>query len=924
MKGKENVQELLNCQTAAAGILSPASGILSAVPGTSTKAASLQPEASPHFATEKMPISPADSLSQRDASESPSDFSDAGDLLHDSVPSDGSDFEDGPASRKRKGAHQPAAAKSKKQRAETAMVKKLRSRAPEDQPEGTDASTAPAEEKAGTIQEDEDDFQEPADAPIERHVTVAQEDEERQLLRSNWELASIFSFLEAFGPHLRLPSTFTASELERALIISTGQSGLLAELHQALLHGINPRTNFLAGGGWQGALAGKLRYQWRARLLTESPPFTPEKGREAAFYAALDTTSRVTTLKTLCEMRLDCQDFVNIVDECGKVGRSGKANAVAAANAKRKGPPLPDYINLRPAPLGTSGKGHSFWLLDLHTLQDVRLYQEVPAGLTARANQGQGTGAKRKEPKPSRFEQVASAAEEFQAIGEQLSRSRVKADKQLSSKILDSIVPELAIRQEEEERRQKAAAKLRLQLDSIIPDDQGGFGRSRRTRKAVNYTFDAFDAEIKRAIRSDGQRQENDWPEPRSRRGQPEPSAFPKLSRAERAARRGGPEAESEPELAATEVEGEGEEAPAAPRFRPLGQLLEDPEPSEVDGDGAEEEADDAGAQQDAYYNMGAYSREDTPEGLYDDEEEEDGPEPSASDPSFTPSEPSSRPGSELQGPPRSQQQQGRLQYPPTAAPPQPAAGAAVGAGSAGQQQGHIKVMLRPGGNNSSAVGTHHFSRAGFPSNHAPGMQQQQQQMGLPSSQLVATRFGLPMGHHGLTMGPHGSGYPPAGQMGGGFMSVGHPSSMSQPPHYSQLGMGIAGQPNIAVNHSSNAAQVGSRTITDGSYGQGQVQGFQSMRPSVAANSPTGLSGLQTSGMNGNPGQNPAREENGIDGSMPQLNGSANHFPARAASAAQPANGGHEPGTVALKGNRVIDVPGTIEDEYEEYCRYGV
>lgn len=79
--------------------------------------------------------------------------------------------------------------------------------------------------------------------------------------------------------------------------------------------------------------------------------------------------SRVTTLKTLCEMRLDCQDLVNLVDECGKVGRSAKANAAAAANAKRKGPPLPEYINLRPAPLGTSGKGHNFWLLDLHTLQ---------------------------------------------------------------------------------------------------------------------------------------------------------------------------------------------------------------------------------------------------------------------------------------------------------------------------------------------------------------------------------------------------------------------------------------------------------------------------------------------------------------------------------------------------------------------------
>lgn len=61
---------------------------------------------------------------------------------------------------------------------------------------------------------------------------------------------------------------------------------------QALLHGINPRTNFSAGGGWQGALAGKLRYQWRARLLAEPPAFAPEKGREAAFYASMDTASR--------------------------------------------------------------------------------------------------------------------------------------------------------------------------------------------------------------------------------------------------------------------------------------------------------------------------------------------------------------------------------------------------------------------------------------------------------------------------------------------------------------------------------------------------------------------------------------------------------------------------------------------------------
>lgn len=56
-------------------------------------------------------------------------------------------------------------------------------------------------------------------------------------------------------------------------------------------------------------------------------------------------------------------------------------------------------------------------------------------------------------------------------------------------------------------------------------------------------------------------------------------------------------------------MEDEGEEAPAAPRFRPLGQLLEDPEPSGVDAEGGDEEGEDTEAQQDAYYNMGAYSR---------------------------------------------------------------------------------------------------------------------------------------------------------------------------------------------------------------------------------------------------------------------------------------------------------------------------
>jgi hypothetical protein len=46
-----------------------------------------------------------------------------------------------------------------------------------------------------------------------------------------------------------------------------------------------------------------------------------------------------------------------------------------------------------------------------------------------------------------------------------------------AAQILDSIVPTLAARVAEEERKAKAAARLRLQLNTIIPDSEGGFGR---------------------------------------------------------------------------------------------------------------------------------------------------------------------------------------------------------------------------------------------------------------------------------------------------------------------------------------------------------------------------------------------------------------------------------------------------------------
>lgn len=97
MRGKENIQELLNRQRQAAGISSPASEFESAGPSSSRKHTSVQRKGAQPLSAGHMPLSPADSLSQKAVSESVSEYSDAGDLPRDSIPSEGSDFETGPA-----------------------------------------------------------------------------------------------------------------------------------------------------------------------------------------------------------------------------------------------------------------------------------------------------------------------------------------------------------------------------------------------------------------------------------------------------------------------------------------------------------------------------------------------------------------------------------------------------------------------------------------------------------------------------------------------------------------------------------------------------------------------------------------------------------------------------------------------------------
>ena len=53
--------------------------------------------------------------------------------------------------------------------------------------------------------------------------------------------------------------------------------------------------------------------------------------------------------------------------------------------------------------------------------------------------------------------------------------------------ILDGIVPTLVARAEAQEKRVRAAAKVAAQLNNVVPDDNGHYGRSRRQRTQVHH-----------------------------------------------------------------------------------------------------------------------------------------------------------------------------------------------------------------------------------------------------------------------------------------------------------------------------------------------------------------------------------------------------------------------------------------------------
>lgn len=69
-------------------------------------------------------------------------------------------------------------------------------------------------------------------AVIDRQLAATEHAQQMQQVRCMWQLAAVLEFLHVFSAHLQLRDNFTPEELEYAIVAETGQTGILANLHQ--------------------------------------------------------------------------------------------------------------------------------------------------------------------------------------------------------------------------------------------------------------------------------------------------------------------------------------------------------------------------------------------------------------------------------------------------------------------------------------------------------------------------------------------------------------------------------------------------------------------------------------------------------------------------------------------------------------------
>ena len=401
------------------------------------------------------------------------------------------------------------------------------------------------EEEEEVVEEEEEEviaaYTSPADLVLQRDSLTAEAiDAEIEALRTMWEMASILDFFHLFRKQLAMTRQFTAAELERVLVTSPGDSGLLADIHIDLMRGISPK-NEVSTSNWQIHLANKIKFHWR-NLNDGTPcPFKPEKYLEAISYAELPASNRVRALHFLCCIRLDREDIALRMFEAEREKSEAEmAEIEAAADAARlrasrstrssrvtiedspENELLDTLDTFRREPNGVDASGAAYFYFDHVETTGFRLYKELPSDAVVdvdgdgesdidnedmtpedlereaaeRAAAESKMGKKRREralrkmplvkskyalrdhPKPRPWKVVATTLEEFIALGELLAfgEASLEADKTLGQLFLEEFVPQLQEKAEAEERKRRAAERVRSRLGVGEGGGHGGSG----------------------------------------------------------------------------------------------------------------------------------------------------------------------------------------------------------------------------------------------------------------------------------------------------------------------------------------------------------------------------------------------------------------------------------------------------------------
>jgi hypothetical protein len=448
----------------------------------------------------------------------------------------------------------------------------------------------------------------PSNVVLQRDSLTAEAiEEEMASIQIMWEMAAILDFFHLFRKQLKLTRQFAASDLERVLVTSPGDTGLLADIHIDLMRGISPK-NEISTTNWQIHLANKIKFHWR-NLNDGTPcPFKPEKYLEAISYAELSAAYRVRALHFLCCIRLDREDIAlrmyeaerpKTEAELAEIEAAQEAARLRASRSTRSSRvTLDDTVEtelldtldtFRREPTGVDSTGAAYYYFDHMETTGFRVYKEIlldpvkssqnlnksggdesdgdseseedlsPEELERRAAERAAAeskmGRKRREralkkmplvkskyalrdhPKPKPWKLVATTLEELIALGESLAfgEAASEADKTLGQLFLEEFVPQLQEKAEAEERKRRAAERVRSRLGNAGEggerggsgnyygrdstggaggeggDDGGGgdgngagynaSGRSRRARTQVNYAFNEYDNMLKTAIR---------------------------------------------------------------------------------------------------------------------------------------------------------------------------------------------------------------------------------------------------------------------------------------------------------------------------------------------------------------------------------------------------------------------------------------